>query len=57
MKNILVTGCAGFIGSHASDLFVDHNYNVVGVDSLTYAADISNIRNCLKKDNFKFFQK
>ena len=40
---VLVTGCAGFIGSHFVDRLVGEGYDVVGVDSLTYAGKISNM--------------
>lgn len=43
MNNFLITGCAGFIGSHVSDVFIENNMNVVGVDKLTYAGKIENI--------------
>ena len=39
--NVLITGSAGFIGSHAADWFT-HNYGVVALDSFTYAAKESN---------------
>ena len=41
--NIMITGCAGFIGSHACDFFLEKKYNVIGVDKFTYAADMSNL--------------
>ena len=37
MTNFLITGCAGFIGSHVSDLFLERGHKVVGVDKFTYA--------------------
>ena len=40
MNNFLITGCAGFIGSHVSDVFIENNMNVVGVDKSTYAGKI-----------------
>ncbi len=39
LNNFLITGCAGFIGSHAADLFYENGHNVVGVDKLTYAGN------------------
>ena len=41
--NILVTGCAGFIGSHFVDKALEKGHTVVGVDSLTYAGKLSNM--------------
>jgi dTDP-glucose 4,6-dehydratase len=55
-KNVLITGCAGFIGSHATDLFLDDGYNVIGVDSLTYAGKVENILEALKNKKFNFYQ-
>ncbi len=37
MDNFLITGCAGFIGSHTADVFHNNGHNVIGVDKLTYA--------------------
>ena len=37
-KTILVTGGCGFIGSHFIDLLIEHDYNVINIDNLTYAA-------------------
>jgi dTDP-glucose 4,6-dehydratase len=54
--NILVTGCAGFIGSHAVDIFLDSKYNVVGVDCLTYAANIDNLSEAFNNKNFQFYK-
>ena len=50
--NILVTGCAGFIGSHATDVFLDNGYRVSGVDCLTYASDLKNLEYASKYDSF-----
>jgi len=55
--NILLTGCAGFIGSHATDEFLKNGYSVVGVDSLTYAGNIENLTNQLDNPSFKFYKK
>ena len=41
--NVLVTGCAGFIGSHATDFFLERGYHVLGVDCFTYAGNVENI--------------
>tara|TARA_B100000700_G_scaffold331776_1_gene468449 strand:- start:5013 stop:5951 length:939 start_codon:yes stop_codon:yes gene_type:complete len=57
MNNIIITGCAGFIGSHATDIFLSEpDYRVIGVDSLTYAGDLKNISEANKNKNFKFFK-
>ena len=35
MKKILITGCAGFIGFHISQLFLEKNFKVIGVDNFS----------------------
>ena len=47
-KNYLITGCAGFIGSHTADVFIDHDCNVFGIDAITYAGNRSNINSSIK---------
>jgi nucleoside-diphosphate-sugar epimerase len=53
----LVTGCAGFIGSHLVDTLLDHRYEVIGIDCFTdyYSREIkeANLSNALKNNNFK----
>ena len=56
MNRFLLTGCAGFIGSHALDLLLSNGHFVAGVDKLTYAADEENIRRHESNPNFKFFE-
>ena len=45
MKNVLITGGAGFIGSHLVKFFVKKypNYNIINLDNLTYAGDLNNL--------------
>ena len=58
MKTVIVTGGAGFIGSN----FIYHmlgkypDYRIVCIDSLTYAGNMSTLKEALKKDNFKFYK-
>ena len=58
MKNILITGGAGFIGSHVVKRFVNKypNYNIYNVDNLTYARNLSNLKALEDKKNY-FFSK
>ena len=54
--SILLTGCAGFIGSHMTDHLLAMGEKVVGVDSMTYASNIDNLKNALKNTNFSFYK-
>ena len=40
MKKILITGCAGFIGFHASQRFISEKFNVIGIDNLNDYYDV-----------------
>ena len=54
--NILVTGGAGFIGSHLTRLFVNKYpaYNIVNLDALTYAGNLANLTDIETKPNYTF---
>jgi len=54
MKRVLVTGIAGMIGSHLLDLLISKNYEIIGIDNLTYGK-MENIRSHLQNDRFKFY--
>ncbi|PKH50436.1 dTDP-glucose 4,6-dehydratase [Tenacibaculum sp. Bg11-29] len=56
MKNILITGGAGFIGSHVVRLFVNKypNYNIINLDKLTYAGNLENLNDIKDKSNYRF---
>ncbi len=58
MKNILVTGCAGFIGSNFVPYFLEKygNYNIVNLDLLTYAGDLENLKECESNPRYKFIK-
>ncbi len=53
-KRILITGAAGFLGSHLCDRFVKENYHVIGMDNLI-TGDIANIEHLFKLENFEFY--
>ncbi|MFL2573914.1 MAG: dTDP-glucose 4,6-dehydratase [Flavobacteriales bacterium] len=57
-KNILITGGAGFIGSHVVRRFVNkyENYHIYNLDALTYAGNLENLIDIEKKENYTFIK-
>jgi len=54
MKRILITGAAGFLGSHLCDRFIKEGYSVIGMDNLI-TGDLKNIEHLFKDENFDFY--
>ncbi len=54
MKRILITGAAGFLGSHLCDRFIAEGYFVIGMDNLI-TGDLKNIAHLFKEKNFEFY--
>ena len=53
-KKVLITGAAGFLGSHLCDRFIKEGYDVIGMDNLI-TGDIKNIEHLFKLKEFEFF--
>jgi dTDP-glucose 4,6-dehydratase len=52
-KKVLITGAAGFLGSHLCDRFINEDYHVVAMDNLI-TGDLSNIEHLFKLQHFEF---
>jgi dTDP-glucose 4,6-dehydratase len=55
MKRILITGAAGFLGSHLCDRFINDGYHVIGMDNLI-TGSLKNIEHLFKLEHFEFYQ-
>ena len=53
-KRVLITGAAGFLGSHLCDRFIKENFYVIGMDNLI-TGDLRNIEHLFKLPNFEFY--
>lgn len=52
---VLITGCAGFLGSHLCDKFIQQEYKVIGIDNLC-TGSMKNIEHLFKDSNFEFIE-
>jgi dTDP-glucose 4,6-dehydratase len=53
-KRVLITGAAGFLGSHLCDRFIKEGYRVIGMDNLI-TGDLKNIQHLFKLEQFEFY--
>lgn len=53
-KKVLITGAAGFLGSHLCDRFINEGYHVLGMDNLI-TGDLQNIEHLFKLEQFEFY--
>ena len=53
-KRILITGAAGFLGSHLCDRFIKEGYRVIGMDNLI-TGDLKNVEHLFRLENFEFY--
>jgi dTDP-glucose 4,6-dehydratase len=53
-KRVLITGAAGFLGSHLCDRFINEGYHVIGMDNLI-TGDLKNIEHLFKLEQFEFY--
>lgn len=54
MKRVLITGAAGFLGSHLCERFINEGFYVIGMDNLI-TGDLKNIEHLFKKECFEFY--
>ena len=53
-KRVLVTGGAGFLGSHLCDRFIKEGYHVIAMDNLI-TGNLDNIAHLMKLENFEYY--
>ena len=55
MKTVLITGAAGFLGSHLCDYFLLKNYSVIGIDNLI-TGSLKNLDHLNSNSDFEFIE-
>ena len=53
-QTVLITGAAGFLGSHLCDRFINEGFHVIGMDNLI-TGDLKNIEHLFPIENFEFY--
>ena len=56
MRNIIVTGGLGFIGSNLIELLIHKKFNVINIDKVTYSSNFYNTKEYTKDKNYKFIK-
>jgi len=56
LKNIIVTGGLGFIGSNLIELLLKKKYNVLNIDKITYSSNLYNVKNFKSSKNYNFIR-
>ena len=56
MKNIIVTGGLGFIGSNLIGLLLEKKYSVINIDKITYSSNFYNTKEFRDSKNYKFIK-
>ena len=56
MKNIIVTGGLGFIGSNLIKLLILEKFNIINIDKVSYSSNFYNVKEYNKDKNYKFIK-
>ena len=57
MKNVLITGGAGFIGTNfVKHMLSTYDYNIINLDALTYAGNLENLRDIENNERYTFIK-
>ncbi len=56
MKNVLVTGGLGFVGSNLIEELIDENFKVINLDKVTYSSNFYNVKDFKNNKKYKFIK-
>ena len=56
MKNIIVTGGLGFIGSNLIELLLKKRYNIINIDKISYSSNFYNLKEYNNSNKYKFIK-